>query len=250
MKSPGIVWISAADPPEVFPDIDRALREPNGLLAAGGDLAPERVLYAYRHGIFPWYNDGQPILWWSPDPRCVIRAGRFHLSRRLARDLRSSGFAIGFNQRFAETVECCAMPRRGQEGTWITGDVVSAFREMHAAGWAHSIEVLLGDRLVGGLYGLAIGRIFFGESMFSLESNASKAALLAVCTITAKHGFPLLDCQVASSHLASLGASAMPRRDFRAVLAEACHPAVPFEKWPDSLLDVRALVDDRRQAGN
>lgn len=244
MRGPGIFWISAADPPHAFPDIAHALTEPNGLLAAGGDLSTERLIFAYRHGIFPWYEQGQPILWWSPDPRCVLRAGDFRVSKRLARSLRTSGFRLAFNQRFAETVAGCALPRPGQQGTWITDDLAAAMRQMHASGWAHSVEVLHDDRLVGGLYGLAIGRMFFGESMFSLESNASKAALLAVCTMTAQSGFPLLDCQVESAHLMSLGASRMPRSEFRRVLERACYPASRFAGWPSSPIEVRDLLEN------
>ena len=169
-----IAWISANDPPDTFPDIGRAMREPDGLLAAGGDLSAARLLTAYRLGIFPWFDEGQPILWWSPDPRCVLLPGEFHASRRLRRELRRSGAEIRFNTSFDEVIARCADPRPGQYGTWITREMIAAYTRLHADGWAHSIEVWQRDALIGGLYGLAIGRVFFGESMFSLQSNASK----------------------------------------------------------------------------
>jgi leucyl/phenylalanyl-tRNA--protein transferase len=221
-RAPGIAWISRDDPPDAFPPVNRAFREPDGLLAAGGDLSAARLLYAYRHGIFPWYDDGQPILWWSPDPRCVLVPQEFHLARRLRRSLRSSGLEVSFNSAFDEVIEACAAHREGQSGTWITEDMKKAFKAMHRDGFAHSVDIWRGGELVGGLYGLSIGSVFFGESMFSRESNASKAGMLALCGELAQRHFELLDCQVDSPHLSSLGAKLIPRSEFARILAKSC----------------------------
>ena len=213
-------WIAAEDPIDAFPALDQALKEPDGLLAAGGDLAPKRLLCAYRKGIFPWYEDGQPILWWSPDPRCVLYPDRIHVSRRLRRNLRKRAFQISFNASFDDVVAACAAPRDGQLGTWITKDMATAYRQLHDQGWAHSIEVWRSDELVGGLYGLAIGGVFFGESMFSRTNDASKAAMIELCGALKERDFALLDCQVQSVHLLSLGASLLPRAQFAALPRE------------------------------
>ena len=236
MRSPGLYWISSSDPPDAFPPIEYALTEPDGLLAAGGDLSEDRLLYAYRHGIFPWFDDGQPILWWSPDPRCVIQPRDFHVSRRLRRTLKGSRFMVSFNREFRGVMAGCAAPRPGQQGTWITADMTSSYQSLHHGGWAHSVEVWLDEELAGGLYGLAIGRVFFGESMFSAVTDASKVALLALCCLLDEQGFALLDCQVASSHLLALGATLMPRSDFQTVLDAACKPAERFDRWPREFL--------------
>ena len=232
MKSPNITWISSDDPPDAFPEIDAAFDVPDGLLAAGGDLSPERLLYAYQHGIFPWYDDGQPILWWSPDPRCVLRPHEFHVSRRLRRSLARSNFQVSFNQAFDDVISACAEDRIGQQGTWITDDMMDAYECLHVDGWVHSIEIWHEGRLVGGLYGLAIGHAFFGESMFSRQSNASKAAMLVLCRLLLANDFEILDCQVESPHLVSLGASLMPRNKFAAVLRRACKSNSQFLEWP------------------
>ncbi len=242
MNSNRVAWLNPADPPSAFPSIHAAMKEPEGLLAAGGDLSEERLLYAYRHGIFPWYDNGQPILWWSPDPRCVLRPTGFHLARRLRRTMAKSTAEIVFNVDFPAVIRACAAPRRSEQGTWITSDMTAAYEALHRGGWAHSIEVRDGGRLIGGMYGLAIGRVFFGESMFSREENASKYALLALCQLLEKHDFELIDCQVVSGHLLSLGAIAMPRRDFSAILADACDPAMPFAKWPGDPISLPGLL--------
>lgn len=238
-RAPGIVWIGKDDPPESFPPIDHAFDEPNGLLAAGGDLSAERILYAYRHGIFPWYDEGQPILWWSPDPRCVLRPQEFHVAKRLRRSLKSCGFKIAFNSKFDAVVDACAEHRDGQAGTWITAEMKKAYGELHKKGFAHSVEVMLGDMLVGGLYGLAIGHVFFGESMFSHKNNASKAAMLALSNELVAAGVEMLDCQVVSPHLMSLGAKLMDRSEFAYHLESACDPGTQLElpdgvRWPIS----------------
>jgi leucyl/phenylalanyl-tRNA--protein transferase len=236
-----ITWISTSDPPEAFPDISRAMREPDGLLAAGGDLSSTRLLAAYRLGIFPWFGAGQPILWWSPDPRCVLVPGAFHASRRLRRELRHSDAEIRFNVAFDDVIASCAEPRPGQQGTWITADMIDAYTRLHADGWAHSIEVWQRGALIGGLYGLAIGRVFFGESMFSRKSNASKYALYALSQYLQTRGFALIDCQVMSRHLTSLGAILMPRSRFAETLSVACDPPQQIRDWPDRALPAGAI---------
>lgn len=231
-----VAWISPADPPDAFPDISRAMTEPNGLLAVGGDLSSARLLTAYRLGIFPWFDGGQPILWWSPDPRCVLVPGQFHASRSLRRDLRRSDAAIHFNSSFNAVMQRCADPRPGQAGTWITREMIEAYARLHREGWAHSIEVWRGGNLIGGLYGVVVGRVFFAESMFSRESNASKYALYALSQYLRIRGFPLIDCQVPSEHLATLGAKMLPRAEFAEILESACAPPRRFADWPEEAL--------------
>ncbi len=246
MTAPQIRWISRHDPPEAFPPADSALASPNGLLAAGGDLAPERLLYAYRHGIFPWFEDGQPILWWSPDPRAVLRPADFHLQRRLRRTLRTSPLQLSFNAAFADVMLACAERRRRRHhGTWITGGMLDAYTELHRLGWAHSVEVWRESELIGGIYGLVIGRAFFGESMFSRVSNASKIAMLALCRELVQRDFVLLDCQVPSPHLQTLGAVPVPRRRFLEELRSACSPASRLDGWPQRTSAASALVESR-----
>ncbi|HYM85421.1 MAG TPA: leucyl/phenylalanyl-tRNA--protein transferase [Pseudoxanthomonas sp.] len=205
----------AADPEGPFPMADNALRQPDGLLAIGGDLSPQRLLNAYRHGIFPWYSEGQPILWWTPDPRMVFRSDGVRLSTRFRRSLRHSTWQVRADTAFGEVVAACAMsPRPGQDGTWITSGMQLAYQELHRLGHAHSVEVFDEDRLVGGIYGVAIGRMFFGESMFSAESGASKVALAALACRLQEWGWPLIDAQVENPHLLSLGAESWPRAEF------------------------------------
>ena len=214
-RSP-IPWL-APDPEAPFPPPERALREPNGLLALGGDLSPARLLNAYSHGIFPWYSPGQPLLWWNPDPRMVLRTGRVHLSTRFRRDLRRSPWTLRADTAFAAVIAACATsPRPGQDGTWITRDMAAAYMQLHRLGHAHSVEVFAGDRLVGGIYGVAIGRMFFGESMFSAESGGSKVAIAGLAGFLRERHWPLIDAQVENPHLLTLGAESMPRRDFLA----------------------------------
>lgn len=220
--APRITWIRRGDPPDSFPPIESAFVEPDGLLAAGGDLSCERLIFAYRHGIFPWYNEGQTILWWSPDPRCVIAPADLHVSRRMKRSLAKSDFRVSFNRAFADVIKACAAPRAGQDGTWIGPAMRDAYCRLHKQGWAHSCEVWQHDRLVGGIYGLAIGKAFFGESMFCTQTNASKVAMLALCHELRKRQFAILDCQVVSPHLLSLGATTMPRKAFAELLESAC----------------------------
>lgn len=195
--------------------MDTALRRPDGLLAFGGDLSVARLLNAYRHGIFPWFSEGQPILWWSPDPRVVFRTDRIHLTRRFRRILRASDWRVQADTAFRDVVDACAAaPRPGQDGTWITTGMADAYGALHAAGHAHSVEVRDGDRLVGGIYGVAIGRAFFGESMFSGAPGGSTVALAALASQLARWDMPLIDAQVANPHLERLGATRVPRERF------------------------------------
>ncbi len=227
-----IPWLRPGDPPTAFPPVETALAEPDGLLCAGGDLAPERLIEAYRRGIFPWFSTGQPILWWSPDPRTVLYPSELHVSRSLARTLRRRGFAMSVDQAFDAVVAGCADPQRRPEGTWITHQMRAAYLRLHELGYAHSVETWDDGRLVGGIYGVALGRAFFGESMFSAEPDASKVAIWALSHSLQQRNFRFIDCQVASPHLASLGARSLPRREFLHELAAATSgPLAPDPAW-------------------
>ena len=216
------------EPDEPFPPVDRALRDPNGLLAAGGDLSPERLLDAYARGIFPWFGDDDPLLWWSPDPRMVLITDDLRISRSLRRVLRSGRFQVTMDTAFAEVMAGCAEPRREQDGTWITRDMTEAYARLAALGFAHSVEAWSDGTLAGGLYGVAIGRMFFGESMFSRVSDASKVALVHLVRQLQRWGLPMIDCQMSTPHLASLGARDVARADFvREVGRLVRQPAVP-----------------------
>ncbi|HEX6831941.1 MAG TPA: leucyl/phenylalanyl-tRNA--protein transferase [Rudaea sp.] len=218
---------------ETFPHVDSALAEPNGLLAAGGDLSPSRLLEAYRHGIFPWFSHGEPILWWSPDPRMVFATGRVHVSTKLRRWLRRCEWTIAADRDFSGVMRACAAPRPRQPTTWITPSMQIAYEKLHALGHAHSIEVYDAGELVGGIYGVAVGRMFFGESMFSGRSNGSKVALLALCAGLHAWDFALMDAQVRSPHLESMGAFEMPRRQFIAHVERTCALSAPRESWAE-----------------
>lgn len=217
------------DPRAPFPPVSHALREPDGLLAAGGDLSPPRLLAAYAQGIFPWYSEGQPILWWSPDPRMVFRTDRVRLSSRFRRSLRGSRWRVRADTAFEAVVAACAeAPRAGQRGTWITADMRAAYAALHRLGHAHSVEAYDGARLVGGIYGIAIGRMFFGESMFSAASGGSKVALAALALRLRQWQWPLIDAQVENGHLRRLGAESWPRPRFVAAVEALCRqPAGP-----------------------
>ncbi len=201
-----------------FPPLNQALREPNGLLAAGGDLSPQRLVQAYRHGCFPWFQDGQPILWWSPDPRTVLFPAELHISRSLSKCLRQQRYRVTFDQEFARVIQACAAPRAYADGTWITTPMQHAYLELHRQGIAHSVEVWQHDELVGGLYGLAMGQLFFGESMFSRADNASKVGFATLVSHLKQWGFALIDCQMPTEHLHSFGARAISRKDFAGYL--------------------------------
>ncbi|MEN7341950.1 MAG: leucyl/phenylalanyl-tRNA--protein transferase [Pseudomonadota bacterium] len=207
-----------------FPPVESALKEPDGLLAAGGDLGEARLLAAYQRGIFPWYSHGQPILWWSPDPRMVLFPEDFHASRSLRRAERRYAPVVTVNRCFQQVVDQCAAPRDDDHGTWITPEMSAAYVSLHRRGWAHSIEVWVGDALIGGVYGVAIGKAFFGESMFSSQANGSKFALKALCQQLVIDGFQVLDCQMHTSHLQTLGARLITRAAFTSILDTACKP--------------------------
>lgn len=214
-----------------FPDVEQALRDPDGLLAIGGDLSEERLLDAYQHGIFPWYNEGQPILWWSPDPRCVLDPKEVKVSRSLSKCLRKNQFKVTFNSVFSDVLDGCAAARKEINDTWITQDIKLAYLNLFKLGYAHSVECWQDDKLVGGLYGLALGKVFFGESMFSRVSNASKVALVELARHLEIMNFRIIDCQVHSSHLQSLGAKPMQRGLFIKILDNYCdHEKI--EVWP------------------
>jgi leucyl/phenylalanyl-tRNA--protein transferase len=219
----------ASDPSAPFPPAHTALAHPDGLLAMGGDLSPVRLLNAYGHGIFPWYSQGQPILWWCPDPRTVFDTGGVRLSSRFRRQLRRSDWTVTADTAFEQIIrECAAAPREGQYGTWITVEMITAYEALHWLGHAHSVEVRAGDRLVGGIYGVAIGRMFFGESMYSAQSGGSKVALAALARRLASWGWPLIDAQVENDHLLGLGAQSWPRERFLAQVADlTAQPGMP-----------------------
>jgi leucyl/phenylalanyl-tRNA--protein transferase len=219
-----VIPILGADPESPFPPVEEALEYPQGLLAAGGDLSPARLINAYRHGIFPWYSDDQPILWWSPVPRCVIYPDKIHLSRRLRRRYNRGEFSLTADKAFARVIEACAAPRRDQPETWITADMTGAYIDMHELGYAHSVEVWKSDELAGGIYGLALGRVFFGESMFSRYTDASKLALVALCRQLQQWNFNMLDCQVSNAHLLGMGAKEISRTEFQPQLAGVNDP--------------------------
>jgi leucyl/phenylalanyl-tRNA--protein transferase len=225
-----IPWLRPADPPHAFPPVTEALGEPNGLLCAGGDLSTRRLLEAYRRGIFPWYSTGQPILWWSPDPRAVLVPREFRVSRSFAKSLRNRGFETRTDTAFDEVVNRCGDPSLRPEGTWITPAMQAAYRALHRLGYAHSVETWREGRLVGGLYGVALGRVFFGESMFSSERDASKVALKLLVDVAVERNFELIDCQVESAHLESLGARKIPRAEFVATLSRLIAPSSPA-RW-------------------
>ncbi|MFZ5722879.1 MAG: leucyl/phenylalanyl-tRNA--protein transferase [Pseudomonadota bacterium] len=216
--------------PQDFPPPSDALRDPDGLLAVGGDLSVPRLLAAYRRGIFPWFSRGDPILWWSPDPRYCLVPADIHVGRSLRRTLARAHFRYTFDADFPAVIDACARaPRAGQRGTWITKAMRDAYVDLHRAGHAHSVEAWRGDELAGGLYGVAIGRMFFGESMFSRVDDASKAAFVVFCRHLAHWGFPLLDCQMETAHLARFGAGYLPRPHFLDVVSTAT--ALPAPDW-------------------
>lgn len=218
---PAIVWLTAEDAPDCFPPVERALREPDGLLAAGGDLSQERLLAAYRRGIFPWYSPGQPILWWSPDPRAILEPRDFKLSKSLDKSIRNRGYETRLDSQFESVMRACGSSAIRPQGTWISPAMIAAYTRLHAAGYAHSVETWHEGRLVGGLYGVAFGRIFCGESMFSLERDASKVALHRLCAELIARDYELVDCQMTTPHLLSLGARTVPRTEYLARLATA-----------------------------
>ena len=238
-------WRLADAPDAPFPPAETALRQPDGLLAVGGDLSPVRLLNAYAGGVFPWFSDGQPLLWWSPDPRMVFRTEGVHLSGRFRRSLRGSDWVVRADTCFAEVIAACAgSPRPGQDGTWITSQMQAAYIDLHALGYAHSVEVFSADRLVGGIYGVAIGRMFFGESMFSAVSGGSKVALAGLAHRLRQWGWPLIDAQVENDHLLRMGAEHWPRARFLQVVRDQVSAGQAPGTWTQAFgtLDAAALA--------
>ena len=219
-----LTWL---DTGAAFPPIEKALRDPNGLLAAGGDLSPKRLLEAYRHGIFPWYSGDEPLLWWSPDPRMVLYCDELKVSRSLGKNLRNKGYELRIDSAFPQVLQGCS----AREKTWLGREMKAAYLALHRAGYAHSFETWRKGDLVGGLYGVAIGRMFYGESMFSSATDASKVALVRLVSHLKERGFPLVDCQMNTPLLASLGAREIPRRAFLRQIAGLVNYAEPSGKW-------------------
>ncbi|MCW9024571.1 MAG: leucyl/phenylalanyl-tRNA--protein transferase [Gammaproteobacteria bacterium] len=231
-------WLNPLDR-EDFPNVSLALRDPDGLLAIGGDLSIERLLAAYQRGIFPWYSDEQPVLWWSPDPRSIIRPENLRISRSLQKTLKKQVFQLTIDKAFKDVIKHCSESRKNAVGTWITDEMMYAYNRLHDAGHAHSIECWQNDKLVGGLYGIAIGQVFFGESMFSKVTDASKVAFVYLIKQLQAWGYELIDCQVQSAHLDSLGAENIPRTVFIHALEYYCQQPghdTPWEFDPDLLL--------------
>lgn len=228
MTGVGPFWIEPSDRNVKFPNVALALKEPNGLLAVGGNLTPRRLLTAYMQGIFPWYSQGQPILWWSPDPRAVLFPSRVKVSRSLGKEIRNGQFEVTLDRAFRDVIQACAQPRPNSAGTWITPEITEAYCHLHTMGFAHSVEAWHDGKLVGGLYGIALGKVFFGESMFSRVTNASKVAFVYLVRQLQAWGFVLIDCQIQSDHLRSLGSEDLRRADFIRVLKQHCY--VPRER--------------------
>jgi leucyl/phenylalanyl-tRNA--protein transferase len=219
-----IPFLGPADP---FPPVEQALEQPDGLLAAGGTLATKRLVEAYRSGIFPWFNDGDPILWWSPDPRTILRPDKVHVSHSLKKRLKKGEYCVSIDCAFVRVLDGCAAPRPGDGGTWLSPAMRRAYTSLHNAGLAHSIEVWMDGELAGGVYGVAIGRMFFGESMFAQRTDASKIGIVVLAQQLARWRFPFIDCQLETAHLLSLGAEHLPRRKFIAEIAQLVKERAP-----------------------
>lgn len=237
-----IYLLDPDNPAAPFPAVEQAEEEPNGLLAVGGDLSVTRLLNAYRKGIFPWYSPGQPILWWSPDPRTVLFPGRVVVSRSLAKSIRNRGYTVSIDRNFPAVIEACSAPRLEEGGTWITDEMAAAYRRLHQAGHAHSVEVWQDGRLAGGLYGVTLGRIFFGESMFNRVRDASKVALVYLSELLLTWNFSLIDCQVYTSHLVRLGAEEIPRSRFTAILGGSVSESPADTAWDPVLSSPHSIT--------
>jgi leucyl/phenylalanyl-tRNA---protein transferase len=239
-----IPWLNTTN--TIFPSPSLALDEPNGLLAVGGDLSPERILAAYRQGIFPWFNPEDPILWWSPSPRTVIFPNQLHISKSLRKVIRNGTYSVSFDHCFSDVMRACAAPRSDDGGTWISEDIIAGYSALHKQGFAHSVEVWEGETLVGGLYGMALGRIFFGESMFSRADNASKVGFAHLVQQLIAWDFQLIDCQVANDHLFSLGAVEIPREEFQQILLNFVHVAPHYPANWSRLINTGGRPDVKR----
>ncbi len=243
MNSLGPFWIDPFDTESPFPDVELALRDPDGLLAVGGNLSPERLLEAYRNAIFPWYTEGQPILWWAPDPRTVLFPDQLKVSRSLRKTVRKGLFQVTLDRAFDAVIAGCAAPRRDADGTWITADMERAYGRLHRLGHAHSVEAWSGTELVGGLYGVAMGRVFFGESMFSRVDDASKVAFVHLVRQLRAWDFVVIDCQMHTPHLARFGSVEIARGRFLQILKDSCDAPERASPWqfdpdlPGQLLD-------------
>ena len=224
-------WLDPDDDSDPFPAIELALKDPDGLLAAGGSLRPERLLKAYRSGIFPWFDDQQPILWWSPDPRLMLKPSELHISRSLNKFIKKQHYRCTIDTAFDRVMTACSAPREQQDGSWITDSMIDAYQELFKLGHAHSVEVWLNNELIGGLYGVCIGQVFFGESMFSRQTNASKVGFAFICRHLAEWGCEAVDCQVHSDHLESLGAAVIPRNSFMQLLDQYCPLPLSNNAW-------------------
>jgi len=236
-----IAWLRRGDP---FPPLEQALTDPNGLLAASGDLKVERLINAYRRGIFPWSSAGQPILWWSPDPRMVLYIDEFHVSRSLRKRLRATDYEVRIDTNFAAVIAQCALIRRaGQAGRWITREMVHAYTLLHECHYAHSVESYRAEELVGGLYGIALGGVFFGESMFARATDASKVALVHLVALLRGLDVRLIDCQQETRHLAAFGARPIPRQAFTAHLQELIHSNEPSRRWPVGIHGIKERIE-------
>ena len=239
MSNIALYWIDPDSPPDNFPPVASALSQPDGLLCFGGDLSSERLLHAYRRGIFPWYSEGQPIMWWSPAPRCVIYPQELVIRRSLKKTMRNAGFQFTIDRDFSQVISACALPRGDDEGTWITSDMIAAYTKLHEQGHAHSAEIWSDGHLVGGLYGIAIGRVYFGESMFALKRDASKVALACMGHFLKRHNFRLIDAQVTSSHMLSMGAREISRAQFISELDAGCTLENDIQLWQTDRVDVK-----------
>ncbi len=224
-------YLNPEDPSEPFPDTELATIEPNGLLAVGGDLTPQRLLNAYRHGIFPWFDSKQPILWWSPNPRAVLYPEELKISRSLGKTIRNKGFEIRFDSAFAEVISACSQARQYSNDTWIDQRIKDAYLALNQLGHAHSVEAWLGHELVGGLYGVAIGKVFYGESMFHHQRDASKVAFVSLVKFLRQWGFKMIDCQMTTGHLLRFGAKEIARTEFTKNLDQWCELATSEQAW-------------------
>lgn len=232
MESPiHLHWLDPRNPHQPFPPVHLAMRDPNGLLAIGGDLSPTRLMRAYRQGIFPWYNPDEPVLWWCPDPRTVLLPSAMHVSRSLGKAIRRADYALSFDRAFIRVLAECSAARNRSRGTWLGDDMRHAYTELFRRGHAHSVEVWRDHELIGGLYGVSVGRVFFGESMFSRATDASKLALYWLCQQLHRWKFEMVDCQVSSAHLLSLGATEIPRAEFLKTLAIAVNIQPAEHVW-------------------
>ena len=243
----GPYWIDPYDESGGFPDINLAMKEPNGLLAVGGNLAPKRLIDAYKKGIFPWYTEGQPILWWSPDPRSVLFPDKLNISRSTIKKIRQDKYHITVDRAFKQVITQCSAPRTDGNGTWLTSQMIDAYSNLHELGYAHSAECWLDGELVGGLYGVSIGRVFFGESMYSRNSDASKIAFIYLATQLKEWGYAMIDCQVHSNYLQSLGASVIPRQEYINLINHwTKHPALN-KQWVLENKLINSLIDLQRK---